>query len=194
MYNQTVSDQELVKFYLEGEESGLIELIKRHKSKIYASIFFLVKDTDLANDLFQDSFIKIIDKLKSGHYRDEGKFLPWAMRVTHNLVIDHFRIEKRMPKLRETEEFSIFDRLQIVEDSVEDKILRSQLFTELRSLICELPYEQKEIIIMRHYANMSFKEIAETTQVSINTALGRMRYAIINLRRLIEKNNIEINI
>jgi RNA polymerase sigma factor (sigma-70 family) len=194
MKNQTLSDQELVKLYLEGKEFGLTELIKRHKSKIYTSIYFLVKDTDLANDLFQDSFIKIIDKLKSGHYKDEGKFLPWAMRVTHNLVIDHFRIEKRMPKLRETEEYSIFDRLQITDDSAEDKMLKNQLFSELRDLIRELPYEQKEIIIMRHYANMSFKEIAETTQVSINTSLGRMRYAIMNLRRLIAKNNIEINI
>jgi RNA polymerase sigma factor (sigma-70 family) len=194
MYNQTISDQELVKSYLDGNERGLTELIKRHKSKIYTSIYFLVKDRDLANDLFQDSFIKIIDKLKSGHYKDEGKFLPWAMRVTHNLVIDHFRIEKRMPKLRETEEYSIFDRLYFEEDSIEDKILKNQLYEELRILISELPYEQREIIIMRHYANMSFKEIADITQVSINTSLGRMRYAIMNLRRLITKNNIEINI
>ncbi len=194
MYNHKVSDQELIKHYLEGKESGLIELIRRHKSKIYTSIYFLVKDQEVADDLFQDTFIKIINGLKAGTYRDEGKFLPWAIRIGHNLVIDYFRIEKRMPKLRETEEYSIFERLQIEEDNVQDKIIKKQLHDELRELLNELPFEQKEIVIMRHYADMSFKEIAETTNVSINTALGRMRYAIINLRKLIEQKNIVIDL
>ena len=194
MYTQKISDQELIKLYLDGNESGLVELIKRHKSKIYTSIYFLVKDSDLAEDLFQDTFIKVINSLKSGHYHDEGKFLPWAIRIGHNLVIDHFRVEKRMPKLRETEEFSIFERLHIEEENAQDKILKKQLHDELRELLNELPFEQKEIVIMRHYADMSFKEIAEVTNVSINTALGRMRYAIINLRKLIEEKNIIIEI
>ncbi len=194
MYTQKVSDQELIKLYLDGKESGLVELIKRHKSKIYTSIYFLVKDSDLAEDLFQDTFIKIINSLKSGHYQDEGKFLPWAIRIGHNLVIDYFRVEKRMPKLRETEEFSIFERLHIEEDNVQDKMIKKQLHDELRELLNDLPFEQKEIIIMRHYADMSFKEIAEATNVSINTALGRMRYAIINLRKLIEQKNIIIEL
>lgn len=192
MYTQRTSDQELIKLYLSGKESGLVELIKRHRSKIYTSIYFLVKDSDLAEDLFQDTFIKIINSLKSGHYQDEGKFLPWAIRIGHNLVIDYFRLEKRMPKMRETEEFSIFERLNVDEENAQDKIMKKQLHDELRELINDLPFEQKEIVIMRHYADMSFKEIAEATNVSINTALGRMRYAIINLRKLIEQKNIVI--
>lgn len=187
-----LTDQELIRLYLSGDEKGLIELIKRHKSKIYTSILLIVKEPQLAEDLFQDSFIKIINSLRTGHYQDEGKFLPWAIRIAHNLVIDYFRVEKRMPKLRETEEFCIFDKIHVEEDNMQEKIMKKQLHSELRELINDLPFEQKEIVIMRHYAGMSFKEIAETTNVSINTALGRMRYAVLNLRKMIEERNIVI--
>ena len=192
MQQQSLSDQELVNQYLNGSEAGLEVLIKRHKQKIYSSIFFLVRNQELAEDIFQDTFIKVINTLRAGNYNEEGKFLPWVIRIGHNLVIDHFRKEKKMPKLRETEEFSIFDYMSNGEQNTQQKIVKDQIHEDVRKLVEELPFEQKEVLIMRHYADMSFQEIAEATNVSINTSLGRMRYALINLRKLIEERKINL--
>lgn len=182
---QQYSDQDLVKLYLDGEESVLEELLRRHKSKIYTSIYLLVKDQYLAEDIFQDTFIKVINTLRSGRYNEEGKFLPWVMRIAHNLVIDYFRKEKRTPVITSADgETDILNLIQTHEESTEDKMLREQSYADLRATIHLLPDEQKEVLIMRHYAGLSFKDIAELTDVSINTALGRMRYALSNLRKM----------
>jgi RNA polymerase sigma factor (sigma-70 family) len=184
MNRNLISDKDLVHLYVSGDESALALLLSRHKSKIYTSIYLLVKDRYLAEDIFQDTFIKVINTLKTGKYNEEGKFLPWVMRIAHNLVIDHFRKEKRTPTITNQEGFDIFDVIGVSEESTEDKLLREQSHTELKVLIQKLPEEQKEVLIMRHYADLSFKEIADLTGVSINTALGRMRYALNNLRRM----------
>lgn len=180
-----VSDQDLIVRYLKGDQECFSELVNRHERKIFTSIYLLVKDRDLANDIFQDTFIKVINTLRSGTYNEEGKFLSWVLRIAHNLVIDHFRREKRMPMLHDTEEYSIFDVIGLTDENVEDKLVRDQIHQMVRRLVEELPLDQREVVIMRHYGNMSFKEIAEHTNVSINTSLGRMRYALINLRKLI---------
>lgn len=187
MNRNLISDKDLVHLYVSGDESALSVLLNRHKSKIYTSIYLLVKDRYLAEDIFQDTFIKVINTLKSGKYNEEGKFLPWVIRIAHNLVIDHFRKEKRTPTITTSEGFDIFDTIGVSEESTEDKILRDQSHADLRLLIQKLPEEQKEVLIMRHYADLSFKEIADLTGVSINTALGRMRYALNNLRRMIQE-------
>ena len=184
------SDQDLVKLYLDGEESVLEELLRRHKSKIYTSIYLLVKDQYLAEDIFQDTFIKVIKTLRGGRYNEEGKFLPWVMRIAHNLVIDYFRKEKRTPVITSADGTDILNLIQIHEESAEDRMLREQSYTDLRATIHLLPDEQKEVLIMRHYAGLSFKEIAELTDVSINTALGRMRYALSNLRKLMNVKEV----
>ena len=188
---QQTSDQELIKLYLNGDESVLEELLKRHKSKIYTSIYLLVKDQYLAEDIFQDTFIKVINTLRSGRYNEEGKFLPWVMRIAHNLVIDYFRREKRAPVITSADgETDVFNMLQFHEESAEDKMLREQTHFDLRAMIHLLPDDQKEVLIMRHYADLSFKEIADLTDVSINTALGRMRYALNNLRKMMKVKEI----
>jgi RNA polymerase sigma factor (sigma-70 family) len=188
---QSYSDQELVKLYLKGNESVLEELLNRYKSKIYTSIYLLVKDQYLAEDIFQDAFIKVINTLRSGRYNEEGKFLPWVMRIAHNLVIDYFRREKRAPVITSADGTTdILNMLQIHEENAEDKLLREQTHTDLRVLIQLLPDEQKEVLIMRHYADLSFKEIADLTDVSINTALGRMRYALSNLRKMMKVKEV----
>lgn len=187
---QHYNDQNLVKLYLNGEESVLEELLRRHKSKIYTSIYLLVKDQYLAEDIFQDAFIKVINTLRSGKYNEEGKFLPWVMRIAHNLVIDYFRREKRAPTITSADGTDVFNLLQFHEESAEDKILREQTHLDLRSMIRLLPDDQKEVLIMRHYAELSFKEIADLTGVSINTALGRMRYALSNLRKMMKVKEI----
>lgn len=187
---QQYSDQELVKLYLTGNEAVLEELLKRHKSKIYTSIYLLVKDQYLAEDIFQDAFIKVINTLRSGRYNEEGKFLPWVMRIAHNLVIDYFRREKRAPVITSADGTDVFNLLQFHEESAEDKMLREQTHFDLRALIHLLPDDQKEVLIMRHYADLSFKEIADLTDVSINTALGRMRYALNNLRKMMKVKEI----
>ena len=179
-----LNDQDLVTLYLSGNESALAELLRRHKSKIYTSIFLLVKDQYLAEDIFQDAFIKVINTLRSGRYNEEGKFLPWVLRIAHNLVIDHFRKEKRTPVITSADGTDILNLIQIHEESAEDRLLRAQSHVDLRRLIHLLPDEQKEVLIMRHYGELSFKEIADITDVSINTALGRMRYALSNLRKM----------
>jgi RNA polymerase sigma factor (sigma-70 family) len=183
---QSYNDQDLVKVYITGNENGLQELLRRHKSKIYTSIYLLVKDQYLAEDIFQDAFIKVINTLRSGRYNEEGKFLPWVMRIAHNLVIDHFRKEKRTPVITSSDGMDVFNMLQFYDESAEDKMLRDQTHKDLKEMIHLLPDEQKEVLLMRHYADLSFKEIADLTDVSINTALGRMRYALSNLRKMLK--------
>ena len=187
---QHYNDQDLIKLYLDGEESVLEELLRRHKSKIYTSIYLLVKDQYLAEDIFQDAFIKVINTLRSGKYNEEGKFLPWVMRIAHNLVIDYFRREKRAPVITSADGTDVFSTLQFSEENAEDRILREQTHMDLRSMIRLLPEDQKEVLIMRHYADLSFKEIADLTGVSINTALGRMRYALSNLRKMMKVKEV----
>ncbi|WP_040299244.1 RNA polymerase sigma factor [Arcticibacter svalbardensis] len=191
---QEKSDQELIHLYIEGQETGLEELVSRHKSKIYTSIYMLVKDQYLAEDIFQDTFIKVINTLKTGKYNEEGKFLPWVLRIAHNLVIDYFRKEKRTPVITNGDGFDIFDVLGFYDESIEDQMVREQTHQDLRKMIQLLPSEQKEVLIMRHYGDMSFKEIADITNVSINTALGRMRYALNNLRKMFETKEMSIKL
>jgi len=185
-----IPDSLLVNSYMAGDESALATLIERHQSKIFGFIYSKVADRDVSDDIFQDTFIKVIKTLKSNSYNEEGKFLPWVMRIAHNLVIDHFRRNKKMPMFRETEEFSIFSIMSNNEPTIENQIITNQVESDLKRLIEELPDDQKEVLVMRMYQDLSFKEIAELTGVSINTALGRMRYALLNLRKVIQKNNI----
>lgn len=190
MVNIQLPDALLVKEYVAGNEDALAKLIKRHESKIFGFIFSKVLDRDTANDIFQDTFIKVIKTLKSNSYNEEGKFLPWVMRISHNLVVDHYRKNKKMPLFRETEDFSIFSVMSDDSMTIENKIIADQVEMDLKKLIEELPADQKEVLVMRMYQDMSFKEISESTGVSINTALGRMRYALINLRKVIDKHQI----
>jgi RNA polymerase sigma-70 factor (ECF subfamily) len=190
MANLQKSDALLVKDYMAGDESALAVLIKRHESKIYGFIYSKVADREVSNDIFQDTFIKVIKTLKTQSYNEEGKFLPWIMRIAHNLIIDFYRKSKKMPLFRETEEFSIFSIMSDDSLTVENQIIADQVEVDIRRLVEELPLDQKEVLMMRMYQDMSFKEISETTGVSINTALGRMRYAIMNLRKIIDKHQI----
>lgn len=190
MESKTILDSVLVNNYINGHEKSLEILIIRHKQRIFSFILSKVSDREVAEDIFQDTFIKVINTLKRGAYNEEGKFLPWVMRISHNLIIDHFRRNKRLPKFNNTDDFDIFDVLSDEMLSIENQIIKGQILEDVRNLIEELPEDQKEVLLMRMYRDMSFKEIAENTDVSINTALGRMRYALINLRKLIEKHNI----
>jgi RNA polymerase sigma-70 factor (ECF subfamily) len=185
-----IPDALLVKNYLAGDENALSILINKHQSKIYGFIYSKMPDRDVADDIFQDTFIKVIKTLKSNSYNEEGKFLPWVMRISHNLIVDHFRKNKKMPMLRETEEFSIFSILTDSSPNAEGRIITDVIEKDLQKIIQELPDDQKEVLLMRIYQDLSFNEIADLTGVSINTALGRMRYALMNLRKIIEKNNI----
>jgi RNA polymerase sigma factor (sigma-70 family) len=180
------SDELLVKEFISGSQQAFTILLNRHKDKIYSYILYMVKDTENAEDLFQDTFFKVINTLKSGTYKEEGKFIQWAMRISHNLVIDFFRKGKRFPTIESNDESDVFDFLDFSEPSIEDTIITEQIHSDIRKLIAKLPPEQKEVLIMRHYSDMSFKEISERTNISINTALGRMRYALINIRKMIE--------
>ena len=190
MVNTPLPDASLVKEYVAGNEDALAKLIKRHESKIYGFIYSKIPDRDITNDIFQDTFIKVIKTLKSNSYNEEGKFLPWVMRIAHNLIIDHFRKNKKMPLYRETEDFSIFSVMSDDSLTIENQLVASQVEMDLRRIINELPDDQKEVVMMRMYQDMSFKEISELTGVSINTALGRMRYALLNLRKVIDKHQI----
>ncbi len=185
-----ITDQELVKKYIRGNEASFSILVKRHKNRVFTYIMLLVKDKALAEDLFQDTFVRAIDTIKAGKYKEEGKFLPWIMRIAHNLVIDHFRKDNKMPKVRDTEEFPVLSTIGNKDRNVEENMVREQIHDDLRRLIRLLPEDQREVLLMRHYGKMSFKEIADLTNVSINTALGRMRYALINLKRMIEENQM----
>ncbi|MEN9909558.1 MAG: hypothetical protein RLZZ540_2707 [Bacteroidota bacterium] len=188
--NIQIPDALLVQDYVAGNEEALATLIKRHESKIYGFIYSKVSDRDVSNDIFQDTFIKVIKTLKSNSYNEEGKFLPWVMRIAHNLIIDFFRKNKKMPLYRETEEFSVFSIMTDDSLTIENQLIADQVELDIQKLIEELPEDQKEVLIMRMYKDMSFKEISEHTGVSINTSLGRMRYALMNLRKVIDKHQI----
>ncbi len=190
MQYKNISDAVLVSNYIAGDESALEILITRHKQKIYSFIYSKVYDRDVTEDVFQDTFIKVIRTLKRGAYNEEGKFLPWVMRISHNLVIDHFRKNSRMPKFDNSGEFSIFSVLSDSSLNAEKRLIKEQVESDVRRLVDKLPVDQKEVLLMRIYNDMSFKEISDKTGVSINTALGRMRYALINLRKIIDKHNI----
>lgn len=191
---QPVTDQELIGRYLAGDQSSLEILIRRHKNRIFAYILMIVKEKELAEDLFQDTFIKVINTIRSGSYKEEGKFIQWAMRIAHNLIIDHFRKAKRIPTIENRDDFDIFEKVRIPVESIEERIITEQIHQDVKKLIDYLPKEQREVLVMRHYGDMSFKDIAEVTNVSINTALGRMRYALINLRKLVDEKNIILSV
>lgn len=193
MKRSVLSDQELVNLYSSGDELSLAELIDRHRDRLYAYLMMALKDQHLAEDFFQDTFIKVIKTIKSGTYKEEGKFLQWTLRIAHNLCIDHFRRQKRMPIIDPGDERDIFEHLEISDPSIEQMLITNQIHTDVRKLIDFLPSEQREVLLMRHYEDLSFKEIAAITDVSINTALGRMRYALINLRKLVAKNDIVLS-
>ncbi|MDA7819861.1 sigma-70 family RNA polymerase sigma factor [Flavobacteriaceae bacterium] len=184
------TDAFLVNEYISGSEIALEKLINRHKLRIFNFIKSKVLDRDTAEDIFQDTFIKVIKTLKSGVYNEEGKFLPWVMRISHNLVIDFFRKNNRIPTIENNDEYDVFKFISDTTPNVEMTLFQDQIISDLQKLVQELPEDQKEVLVMRLYRDMSFKEIAENTNVSINTALGRMRYAIINLRKLVDENQI----
>ena len=190
---QQFSDQDLVKRFIQGDQTSIEVLINRHKSKVYTYIILIVKNQSLAEDIFQDTFIKVIKSLKEGKYKDNGKFVSWVIRIAHNLTIDHFRREKQINTyLNDDYEADIFNSRKLAENTIEDIMVENQIIKEVRLLIDELPEDQKQVILLRHYGGLSFKEIADQTDVSINTALGRMRYALINLRKLIEQKNLSL--
>ncbi len=186
------TDHELIHLFKDGNLDALEALVLRHKDKLYTSILFLVKDKYLAEDIFQDVFIRIIDTMRGGRYTEEGKFLPWAMRIAHNLCVDHFRKVKRSPTIRNSEDKDIFEVLNFSEECAETGMIRRQSHDRVRDMLQSLPEDQREVIILRHYADMSFKEIAAATNCSINTALGRMRYGLINLRKLMTQKQIAL--
>ncbi|TYP96734.1 RNA polymerase ECF family sigma subunit [Tenacibaculum adriaticum] len=190
MRKEETQDSVLVKDYMNGKEVALELLIKRHQQRVFSFIYSKIQDRDITEDIFQDTFIKVIKTLKKGNYNEEGKFLPWVMRISHNLIIDHFRKSNRMPSFKNTDEFDIFSVIGDGTLNAEKQLIKDQILSDVRDLVEELPEEQKEVLKMRIYMDMSFNEISENTGVSINTALGRMRYALINLRKIIEKNNI----
>ncbi|MDN4165479.1 sigma-70 family RNA polymerase sigma factor [Cytophagales bacterium LB-30] len=190
MNNLTASDSQLMSLYRNGNEAAFEQIVKRHKSKVFTTIYLIVKDRYIAEDLLQDTFIKVVNTVKSGRYNEEGKFLPWVLRIAHNLAIDHFRKAKRYPTIVMEDGSHVFNTLSFADESAETEQIRKEVHHKLRKLIQDLPDAQKEVLIMRHYMKMSFQEIADVTQVSINTALGRMRYALINLRKSMEKYNI----
>lgn len=185
-----LSDADLVSLYISGNENGLSTLVNRHNPRIFNFIYSKVLNRDITEDIFQDTFIKVINNIKRGKYNEEGKFLPWVMRIAHNLIIDHFRKNNRIPKFDNSGDFDIFTTISDSDLNIENKLIKSQIETHLKEIIEELPNDQKEVLFMRLYKDMSFKEISETTGVSINTALGRMRYAIINLRKIVDLNKI----
>jgi len=194
MKTHKLSDFELVKLYQEGNQESFEVLFNRHKTRIYSYIMLVIKDQHLAEDIFQETFIKVINSLKLGKYQDEGRFVPWVMRIAHNLIIDHFRKEKHLPTISNDDyEMDIFNSSKFSEATVEQSLIKGQIEKEVRSLLDELPEDQREVVYMRHFMGLSFKDIAEQTDVSINTALGRMRYALINLRKIIKEKNLILN-
>ena len=186
------TDHELIHLFMDGDMNALETLVLRHKDKLYTSILFMVKDKYLAEDIFQDVLIKIIDTIRSGRYTEEGKFLPWAMRIAHNLCVDHFRKVKRTPAIKTSDDRDIFEVLNFTEDGADMKMMKRQSHDRVRRMLDLLPDDQREVIILRHYADLSFKEIASLTNCSINTALGRMRYGLINLRKMMAEKKIAL--
>ena len=187
-----LTDQQLIHLYMDGDADALATIIVRYKDKIYTSIYLLVKDKYLAEDIFQDVFIRVIDTLKGGRYTDEGKFLPWAMRIAHNMCVDHFRKVKRSPTIKTSDDRDIFEVLNFSEPGADQKMMSGQSHDRVRKMVDMLPEDQREVIILRHYADLSFKEIADLTKCSINTALGRMRYGLINLRKMMTEKQIAL--
>ncbi len=193
--NKMISDYELIMRFIKGEQSCFEQLIHRHKNKVFAYISLYIRDQALAEDIFQDTFLKVIQSVKAGKYSDNGKFLSWVMRIAHNLIIDHFRRNKQMNTIsNDNYESDIFNSTRFAEDSVEDNMIKRQIHQDIRKMISHLPDDQREVVILRHYAGLSFKEIAEMTDVSINTALGRMRYALINMRKTMEEKKISLTL
>ncbi len=191
MQSLKISDQSLVKQYVQGNEACLEMLITRHKERIYTTILLIVKDSYIAEDLFQETFIKIIRNLKRGKYNEEGKFLPWAIRIARNMAIDYFRKMKRMPTITGSDGEDVFRKIKLAVDNKEEQIIRTEKEDMVRAVIDKLPPEQRQVLILRHYGDLSFKEIAEMTNVSINTALGRMRYALNNMRKMMEHSPLK---
>lgn len=188
------TDYELINSFINGDERSIEVLILRHKSKVYSYINLYIRSRDLADDIFQDTFLKVVQSVRQGRYQDDGRFLSWVMRIAHNLIIDHFRHEKQSGLiLNEDYESDIFNSYKFSDENIEDVLLRRQIMHDIRRLISELPDDQREVVIMRHYTGMSFKEIADMTGVSINTALGRMRYALINMRKMMVEKNITLS-
>ena len=194
MATTIITDSLLIAKYQQGDEDALSELIRRNKKELYSFIFYKIMDEELANDLFQDTFMKIIISLKEGRYNDDGKFILWAKRIAHNLIIDHFRLKNKYVKISETtyenDEFSIFDLLRETEENIEDRLVTNQIYEDLMKITLFLPENQQEVIRLRFFDGLSFKEIAEQTNTSINTTLGRVRYALINMRKIMEDNQI----
>lgn len=189
---RTKTDHELIQNFQDGDLNALETLVIRHKDKMYTSILFLVKDKYLAEDIFQDVLIKIIDTIRAGRYTEEGKFLPWAMRIAHNLCVDHFRKVKRTPSIKTSDDRDIFEVINFTEEGADEKMMKRQSHARVRQMLDLLPEDQREVIILRHYADLSFKEIASLTNCSINTALGRMRYGLINLRKMMTQKKITL--
>ena len=194
MATTIITDSLLIAKYQQGDEDALSELIRRNKKELYSFIFYKIMDEELANDLFQDTFVKIIISLKEGRYNDDGKFILWAKRIAHNLIIDHFRLKNIYVKISETtyenDEFSIFDLLRETEENIEDRLVTNQIYEDLMKITLFLPENQQEVIRLRFFDGLSFKEIAEQTNTSINTTLARVRYALINMRKIMEDNQI----
>jgi RNA polymerase sigma-70 factor (ECF subfamily) len=192
-YNQ-LTDYELIVRFVAGDQTAIQELITRHRSKVYTYILLTVKNEMLAEDIFQDTFVKVIKCLLQDKYQDNGKFVSWVMRISHNLIIDHYRKLRQMPTIsNESCSYDIFNSKSLSDNPIEDEMLQQQLFDEIRDLVNLLPEEQRQVVVMRHYAGLSFKEIADQTEVSINTALGRMRYALINLRRMLHEKEVKLS-
>ena len=189
---QVMDDKDLVRLYQKGNQAAISELVNRYKQRIHSTIFFLVRNQELAEDLFQETFIKIITSLRKNHYSEQGKFLPWALRIAHNLVIDHFRKEKLMPLQHDSEDFSVFDIMPANSRNAADQIIYDEKIAFVRGLLDRLPYEQREIVILRHYAGLSFKEISKMLNININTALGRMHYAILKMREMVENKSVQL--
>ncbi len=187
-----LSDTELIISFQEGNSPALEVLINRYKDKLFSSIQFTVKDKYLAEDLFQETFVRIIDTLRGKRYNEEGKFLPWAMRIAHNLCVDHFRKVKRTPAIVTNDNQDVFDVLVIVNENAEQKMIKRQTYDRMHQMLSNLPDEQREVIVLRHFGDLSFKEIAQVTDCSINTALGRMRYGLINLRKMMQQKQLSI--
>jgi len=190
-----ISDYELIEKFIRGEQSCFEQLIHRHKNKVFAYISLYIRDQALAEDLFQDTFMKVIQSVRAGKYQDNGKFISWVMRIAHNLIIDHFRRIKQMNTISNDDyESDLFNSKKLSEATIEDDIIKRQIHQDIRKMIAQLPEDQREVVILRHYAGLSFKEIAELTEVSINTALGRMRYALINMRKIMEEKKITLTL
>lgn len=193
--NKSISDYELIMRFIKGEQPCFEKLIHRHQNKVFAYISLYIRDQALAEDIFQDTFLKVIQSVKAGKYSDNGKFLSWVMRIAHNLIIDHFRRIKQMNTISsDNYESDLFNSKRFAEDNIEDDLVKRQIHQDVRKMISHLPDDQREVVILRHYAGLSFREIAEITEVSINTALGRMRYALINMRKLMEEKNISLTL